>query len=203
MSLGGADRLPRGTRTTASPDIDVVPGLGAVAEDRRTGAREDLGTEDRHDAGLAGRILTRPVDVGQPQHRVRRAVQPVVEAEVLLGAVLADPVGRLGQRQDVLHRRDRRVPAVECAARGAQQHPGLGRSGGFEDVDRAEHVRLRVCGWPGDRGSHVDLRGQVTDQVGAGRLDRLAEQPGIGDAEFVQDDPVVEPGRDGRRTDRR
>src|SRR6266699_5250899 len=83
-------------RADGVADVHVVAGLGAVAEYRRLASGEYLRAEDRHHARLAGRVLPGPVHVGEPQHGVVRSVQPVVQAEVLLGAVLGDPVRRLG-----------------------------------------------------------------------------------------------------------
>src|SRR5215469_43471 len=53
------------------PDVDKVPGLLAVAVDHRPLPRERTRAEDRHHAHLAGRVLSRPVDVREPQHHVR------------------------------------------------------------------------------------------------------------------------------------
>ncbi len=105
---------------------------------------------------------------------MRRPVQPVVQADVLLGAVLADSVRRLGQRQHVLQRRYRRVPSVQRAAGRAEQHPRVGRPGRFQHVDRAD-ARSSAASAAGrvDRGPHVDLRGQVADQLGPDRVDDL------------------------------
>src|SRR5215469_5543918 len=93
-------RLPpvrgRQERRDRVADVDIVARLGTVAEDRRAGTPQHLGAENWYNAGLASRILSWPVDVGEPQHRVRALMEPVVQADVLLSAVLADAVGRLG-----------------------------------------------------------------------------------------------------------
>src|SRR5258707_12613499 len=82
----------REERGDSIADVDVVAGLGAIAEDGRTTAGQGLRAEDWDGASPAGRSLPRAVDIREPQDRVRRSVQPVVEADILLGAVLADTV---------------------------------------------------------------------------------------------------------------
>src|SRR5712691_5642320 len=47
-------------------DIDIVASLGAITEDRRADVFKNLGAENWYDAGLAGWVLSRPVDISQP-----------------------------------------------------------------------------------------------------------------------------------------
>ena len=75
-------------------DVDVVAGLEAVAEDARLLVAGEGAEEDRDDAGLAVRILARPVDVPVPERDVDRPVEAVVRAQVLLGGELRGAVRR-------------------------------------------------------------------------------------------------------------
>ncbi len=79
---------------------------------------------------------------------------------------LADAVRRLRQRQHVLQRRDRRVPAVDHGAGRGEQHPGADGAGRLEHVHGADDVRLRVQRRVRNRDADVDLGGQVADQLG-------------------------------------
>src|SRR5262249_53875988 len=99
-------------------DIHVVTGLGAVTENRRLSRSERTGAENSKTPRLTGRILARPIYICQPQHRMRRLVQTVVQPDVALGAILCDPIGRFRQRQYILARRDRRIPSVERTTGG-------------------------------------------------------------------------------------
>src|SRR5580698_2033374 len=175
------------------PDVDVVAGLAAVAVDDGALAGQEPGAEDRDDPRLPRRVLARAVHVGQPQHRVGGAVQPVVEADILLGAQLGDAVRRLGQREHVLGGRDRRVLAVQGAAGGAEQHPRADGPGGLQHVHRADDIGLRVGGGCGDAGPYVNLGGQVTDERGAQVAGDGRQRAGRGDAQLVRGRGAGEP----------
>ena len=101
-----AGRGERGADDVAH--IYVVPGLAAVAEDRRPFAGLQLAAEDRDHAGLAERVLARAVDVAEPQAHAREPVEALVEGEVALGGELALSVGG--------HRRDRGATRAAAAA---------------------------------------------------------------------------------------
>ena len=59
--------------STTSRHVDVVAGLLAGRRRRWAGRRPAPGAEDRHHAGLGGRVLPRPVDVAQAKRARRRA----------------------------------------------------------------------------------------------------------------------------------
>ena len=71
-----AGRRERRARHVAH--VDVVARLAPVAEDGERLAAGEAAEEDRHDAGLAVRVLPRPEDVAVAQRHVLRAVEAVV-----------------------------------------------------------------------------------------------------------------------------
>ena len=146
-----------------------------------------------------GRILPRAVHVGQPHDRVPGLVQPVVQADVLLGAVLGQPVRRLRQRQGVLGRGDGRLPPVDGPAGGGEHHPGVHGPGRLEDVDRPQDVDLVVVGRRFDRDPDVDLRGQMADQLRPGPGHHRAERGRVADTDLMQVDLAVQAFRPSGR----
>ena len=85
---------PRRAARDDVADVDEVARLLAVAEDGVASPRRQPLEEDRDDAALERGRLARPVDVGEAQDDVARAVDAVPAGEVLLGAELRDPVRR-------------------------------------------------------------------------------------------------------------
>src|SRR5437764_777298 len=62
--------------------------------------------------------LPRPVDVGEPQRHVRRTVDAVPAGEVLLPALLRDPVWRQRQERELLVDRAGTLAVARAAGRG-------------------------------------------------------------------------------------
>ena len=150
-------------------DVDVVAGLEAVSEHGRVLALEQQPAEDRHHAGLAERVLPRPVDVAVAQRHRREPVHALVEVAVALGAELGQAVRGLGRHGVVLGRRQDLALAVDGAAgRGVHHAPHPRAAGGLEHVDGAAHVDLHVGHRVRHRLAHVDLRGHVEDHLGGG-----------------------------------
>ena len=116
--------------------------------------------EDRDHAGLAVRILARPVDVRVAQRHVGRPVQAAVRRDVLLGRELRRPV-----RGERLPRRGlgrgRRALAVDRAAGGGEHDLRPVPPRRLEHADRADRVDLAVAHGILDRRADVGLRGQV------------------------------------------
>ena len=108
--------------------------------DRLVAARHAL-EEDRDDAALEARVLARAVDVREAERDVRRAVDPVPAGEVLLAALLGDPVRRQRQERRLLVGGPGAL-AVARAARRGEDH--LRAAGGLEHVHRADDVDRRV-----------------------------------------------------------
>ncbi len=167
-------------------DVDVVPGVAAVAEHRGRLATQQRRREDRHDAGLPAGVLPGTVDVGHRQGRAVHLVQPAVGAQVVLAGDLARRVGGLRVQRRLLGGGQVLRGAVDGAA-GRREHDlaharvprGLG------DVDGAHHVLVRVGQRVGHADPDVDLRGQVEDHLGRGVGDDVA-QVGRGDVDLVQ-----------------
>ena len=157
-------------------DVDVVARLRAVAEHLRPAAGEVLAAEDRDHAGLAVRVLARAVDVAEAQRHRRQAVQALVEARGTARRRASTCRSRPSAgRRMVLGRRDHVGLAVDRAAgRGEHEAPRAGLARGLEHVDRALDVRARVVVRAVDRDAHVDLRGEVEDDLGPGLADDLA-----------------------------
>ena len=72
-------------------DVDEVPRLLPVAEDRARLAGQQPAGEDGDHAGLAVGVLAGPVDVGQGQGGELEAVQLAVGGEVVAAAFLETP----------------------------------------------------------------------------------------------------------------
>ena len=143
--------------------VDVVARLAAVAEDARRPALGQRAEEDRDHAGLAVRVLPRPVDVAVAQRDVPRPVEPVVRRQVLLAGELRDAVGR--ERPALgLFGRGPVALAVDRAAGRAEDDLRLVRARRLEHLERAEHVHGGVVLRPLDRHAHVDLGGEVEDR---------------------------------------
>ena len=100
-------------------DVDEVAALVAVAEDHRLLAARHALEEDRDDAALEPGVLPRPVDVREAQRR--RASVPWIRfqpGEVLLAALLGDPVRRQRQERRGLGRRLGALAVAGAAGRG-------------------------------------------------------------------------------------
>ena len=108
---------PRAARDDVA-DVDEVAALAAVAEDRRLLAARHPLEEDRDDAALEPGVLPRPVDVREAQRDVRGAVDAVPAGEVLLAALLRDPVRRERRNGDVLVGRAGALAVDRPAGRG-------------------------------------------------------------------------------------
>jgi hypothetical protein len=101
--------------------------------------------EDRHDAGLAVRILAWPIDVGQAQRDMGGPVEPVVRPEVLLAGELRRSVRR--ERASLrFFGRGTVVLAVDRASGGREDDLGTVATSRLEDLDRPEDVDLAVVG---------------------------------------------------------
>ena len=128
-----------------------------------------------------------PVDVAVAQDDRRQAVEALVPAAVGLGAELALPVGghrpglgRLGRGHDV-------GLAVDRAARRRVHHAlDAAQPRGLEHVDRADDVDPRVPRRVLDRLAHIDLRGQVEDDVGPRRGEHAAHAPRVADVGLLE-----------------
>src|SRR5204862_1667417 len=146
-------------------DEDVVARLPPVAVDTRRLSVAQRVHEDRDDAGLAVRVLPRPVDVPVAQRDVRAAVEAVVCGDVLLRAELRDAVRRHRLARVVL--RGRAVAlAVDRAARRAEDELAAVLARRLEHPDRADDVDGCIEIGPLDRHAHVDLRAEVEAHVG-------------------------------------
>ena len=176
-------------------DVDVVARLLAVAEDERLLAAPEPFHEDRDDPALERGRLARPVDVGEAQDGVARAVDAVPAGEVLLRAELGDSVRGHRPPRRLLGRRCVDV-AVDRAAGGREDDLGAAGARRLERVDGADDVHLGVEARLLHRGADVRLRRQVEDRVG---LDL------VGPADVVDDelrrlrDPLAPPGGEDRR----
>ena len=148
-------------------DVDVVARLQPVAEDARLLVARERAEEDRDDAGLAVRILARPVDVAVAQRDVGRPVQAVVRAQVLLAGELRRAVGRDGLARRVLRRRPVAL-AVDRAAGGAEDDLGAVAA---EPPRARGRCRARFTSASVDRvldgDADVGLRGEVEDRLRA------------------------------------
>ena len=169
IGVGGArgSRQPRRRRTRSRASARRLPKIFGVA------ALEQLAAEDRDHAGLAQRVLARPVDVAVAERDGREAVQAREQGAVVLGAELREAVGRLGRDRVVLRGRDDLALAVDGAAGGGVDDAAhAGRRGGAQHVDRALDVHARVERGVGHRPAHVDLSGKVEDRPPARRARR-------------------------------
>jgi hypothetical protein len=146
----------------------------------------ELAEEDRHHAGLAVRVLARPVDVAVAQHHVVGAVQAVVEADVLLGAVLGDAVGRHGGHRRVLGRGDPLRLAVEGAAGGGEDDARAHGPRRLEHLDGAAHVHVGVEPRVVDGHAHVGLRGQVQRRLRAEVAEQRAHAVAVADVGLLE-----------------
>ena len=75
-------------------DVHVIARLPAVTEDPGRAALVQQSHEDRDNARLAVRLLTRAVHIAQAERDVARAVQTIPRRKVFLPAELRRPVGR-------------------------------------------------------------------------------------------------------------
>src|SRR5258708_14695285 len=73
----------REERGDSIADVDVVAGLGDIADDGRTTAGQELRAENSDDPPLARRTLPPPLATHEPQGRVRPSLLPVAEADLL------------------------------------------------------------------------------------------------------------------------
>ena len=148
-------------------DVDVVARLEAVAEHRRRLVARDAAGEDRDHAA------PRRADPGAARRRCRgagsraRAVQPVEQAHVLLGAQLGGAVRRLRLGGRGLRRRPHRVLAVDGAA-GGGEHDARRRRPARPASTLIVPVTLTAASAAGSatESAHVGLRGEVQHDVG-------------------------------------
>src|SRR5207249_9349674 len=100
--------------------VDEVPGLLAVAEDRRRPPGQHPRREDRDYPRLAEWILARAVDIRQGQRGKVQSTSALVETQIVEGDGLGDPVrrDRPGPVAGTLLDRDALRLAVERAPRG-------------------------------------------------------------------------------------
>ena len=102
-----------------------------------------------------------------------RVVDAVPAGEVLLAALLRDPVRRERQERRLLGRGLGALAVARAARRGEDDlRPRV--PGGLEDVHRADDVDLGVVLGSLHRGLHVGLRREVEDDLGVDR-ERLAD----------------------------
>ena len=85
-------------------NVDEVTGLQSIAIYNRDFTSKDTAAERGDNPGFTRRILTWPIDVGEPQHRMRGAVQSVIKADILLRAKLRSAIWRLWQLRRILRR---------------------------------------------------------------------------------------------------
>src|SRR5262249_56634146 len=86
-------------------DVDALregARVPAVAEDQRRLTGRRALEEDRDDTSLQAGVLARPVHVCEPQRDVRARVDAVPAGEILLAALLGDPIRRERQKREVL-----------------------------------------------------------------------------------------------------
>ena len=170
-------------------DVDEVAGLRAVAEDRARGARRHLLEEDRDHPALETGRLVRPVDVGEAERNVRRAVEAVPGREVLLRGELGRAVRRQGPSRRVLVG-GRVALAVDRAAGGAEHDLRPVPARRLDDAEGPEHVDLRVVDRLCNRGADVRLRGEVEADLGACLVEDQVEVVVPADVAHVQSHPV-------------
>src|SRR5881628_2024341 len=149
-------------------DEDVVARLVAVAVDETRLAGEQPMTEDRDDAGLAVRILTWAVDVGQAKRERRAPRQSRPALEVAFGGDLRDSVGRCGPGR-VIFRRGQDVGIAVSGATGRRVHDAADARAPrrLQDVGGADDVHSRVEGGIGDGARDGGLGGRVDHRVGS------------------------------------
>ena len=87
------------------------------------------------------------------------------------------------------------VAVDRAAGRGVDDAPRRRPARGLEHVDRADDVDRRVEGRVLDRLAHVDLRGQVEDDVGRDRGDERGERRRVADVDLVQARAAVQRAR--------
>jgi hypothetical protein len=166
--------------------VHVVARLAAVAEHGDRLAGGDGALEERDDARLAVRILARPVDVGHAQGERREAVVAGVEGQVGLGRRLSGAVRRDRRHRLRLARRYHgRIP-VHRRRRREQETLHAGPAGRLEHRHRAGHVHARVRRRLGHRPPHVDLGGEVAEQLRPDRREKLAHRRLVRDVRRVQ-----------------
>ena len=192
--------------------VHVVAGLRAVAEDQRRLAREQLAEEDRDHAGLAVRILARPVDVAVAERDVARPVEPVGQRQVLLGAELARCRRAPSARAASSRPRGSCRPRRRARRRSTRTRPGR-RAAARPRAPRSCPSTLTSASNTGivDRDADVGLRGQVEDRLraaprqtgrrpprGRARRPRRARAP-AGTRSRLPAGEVVDHGHLGRR----
>ncbi len=122
-------------------DVDVVARLASVAEHGRRLAGEQLAAEDRHDAGLAERVLPGAVDVAVAQRDRRR--RRTAARTAARSARRRTCSGRTGPRAAASASRGSAAVglAVDRAAGGAEDEaPDARLVRGLQHVDRALDV---------------------------------------------------------------
>src|SRR2546423_15606413 len=82
-----------GVRLRYVADVNEIAGLLAVAVDAGLLSAQQPAREDRDHAGLTVRVLSRPVDIGIAQGRVRQPMQSVERSQVHLRRQLSGAVG--------------------------------------------------------------------------------------------------------------
>ena len=145
---------------------DVVARLPAVAEDLRRAVAGEVAHEDRDDAGLAVRVLPRPVDVPVAERHVTAAVEAVVRRQVLLAGELGGAVRRERPPLRALLRRTVAL-AVDRAARRSEDHLRPVAPSCLEHAQRPEHVHVGVVHRIVDGDAYVRLCGEVEAGVRA------------------------------------
>ena len=162
-------------RTGDVADIDVVACLHAVAEDPRLLAACQRAEEDRDDASLTVRVLSRAVDVPVAERDVSCPVQPVVGAQVLLGCELRRAIRRERLAGRVLGGR-RGAFAVDGTPGGREDDLGAVLPCAFQDPHGSEHVHVGVLDRPFDRDAHVGLRREVEDGLRPHGVEHVVER---------------------------
>ena len=158
----GRGRGDEGTRDVA--DVNVVARRLAEAVHDDLLAAGQAVREDRDDAGLAVRLLSRPVDVAEAQHDVREPVQPPPGRDVRLAGELRRTVGRERLGWEGLRRRQRSVVPVDRAAGRREDHRGARGARRFAHVQRAADVDVEVVLRALDRHGDARLRREVADR---------------------------------------
>src|SRR6266540_2846194 len=167
-------------------DVQVVADVPAVAEEPGGLPGEHGGAEDCDHPCLAVRVLARPVRVGEHQRGARQPVQLLVLALVQLAGQLADRVRRERVGRGVLVHRKLRGRTVDGHRRGHHHLAGAGLAGRLQHGHRAEDVAPGIADRVYHADPHVDLRGQVEDDLRLGLREHLGE-PRCGDV--VTDQP--------------
>lgn len=181
-------------------NVEHIPHLLAIAIDDNRAAGLSGNHEMRRPALILHTELAWAIDRRLPKHHRGQAVDAVVIAHVLIAGALRTAIGRIEvQRVGFGHPvgqiavavagfffDDRQVAhaAIHLIGRGVEhRRAGGGAPGGFEHVEGAQGIDLKIGARIEHRGGNGDLAGQVNNRLGVGG----GEHHGAGVAHIAAD----------------